>query len=125
MAETLSYCMSAKEYDRQAGNLQRRETPEPKLLRDVRPLGCNGGRIGERNFEFRSSLLSETLMATANANELRLDVIDRFDIPPAMRLDARRFLRLRENAFSGFAMSFMESVEVTSAKLVNDFDFPL
>lgn len=118
----------AKEYDRQGGNLQRRGTAAPELLRDARPLGCNGGRIGGGNLEFRSLLLwlSELLRTTANANELRLElIIGRFDMPPAMRFDARRFLRFRERAFSGFAMSLMEEEEEASANLVKDFDFPL
>ena len=65
-------------------------------------------------------------MNTANANELPRELmIGRFDMPPAIRLDARRFLRFREKAFSGFAMSFMDEVEEASPRLVKDFDFPL
>ena len=118
------------EYDRQVGNLQRDGTAEPELIRDPRPLGYNGGRIsvGGGNIEFRSLFLwiSELLRTTANANELRLElIIGRFDMPPAIRLDARRFLRFREKAFSGFAMSLMEEEEEASTRLVKDFDFPL
>lgn len=41
-----------------------------------------------------------------------------------LMLKARRFLRLRVYAFCGFARSLVEDEEVTSARLVNDLDFP-